>query len=102
MPNYTNGIYNPLDIWHRPYFTITTDGVFRNTNCALAEKDYESLCETYSVNPIYPPESLAFSEEFQESLPEVIPLKLPRKKQEPRESLAEKIARKRHELGHNL
>ncbi len=93
MPNYTNNIYNPKDIFWVTYLIIKPLWICRNTHCALSEKDYEALCDTYWINPIYPPDTLAFSQEFNKTTQ-----KAPRKKQP--ETLEEKIQRKRKELGH--
>lgn len=56
------GLYNPRDIWHRPYFIITDTEVIRNDRgryaCALTEKDYLAMCkvkgeEPYRAYPFY-------------------------------------------------
>lgn len=51
--NTVEWIYSPRDIWKNPYFIVSKWVFRRNTACILSETDYESMCDTYWVNPIY-------------------------------------------------
>ena len=55
--NTVEWIYSPRDLRKNPYF-IVSKWVFRRNNtwsnkCILSESDYEAMCDTYWVNPIY-------------------------------------------------
>lgn len=54
-PRMEKGIYNPRDIWKKPYFVFIGNNLFKNIECSLEESDYEKLCKNYKINPLYPP-----------------------------------------------
>lgn len=88
--NLVEEIYSPRDIWKNPYFIVSKWVFMRNKKCLLTESDYESLCDTYWVNPIY------IDNVSVEDLPKV---KSPPIK---KEDVYDRIRKRREELWHKI